>query len=209
MFYVTYRSNDFFETSIFLITFVILGRYLESMAKGKTSEAISKLISLQAKTATVLSQVNNETVEEEISIDLVEKGDIIKIVPGATIPTDGMPLLFSSLLFFFFPYSLQTKVYVGTLISCSDRTQISFSFPISCVLSFSPHSLSFSGEIVFGETTVNESLISGESIPKTKRVGDTVVGGSINGHGLIHIQATRVGSETTLSQIIRLVRIKN
>jgi Cu+-exporting ATPase len=110
MFYVDYKSNDFFETSIFLITFVILGRYLENLAKGKTSEAISKLLSLQAKTAIVLStQPNGEIVEEEVSIDLVEKGDILKIVPGASIPTDGallflmlsfLPLLFLELLLF-------------------------------------------------------------------------------------------------------------
>jgi len=150
IFYVNYNSNDFFETSIFLITFVMLGRYLENVAKGKTSEAISKLLSLQSKTATIVStRPNGDVVEEEIPIDLVEKGDILKIVPGASIPVDG--------------------------------------------------------EVAFGETSVNESLISGESMLKTKRVGDVVVGGSINEQGLIHVRATRVGNETTLSQIIRLV----
>jgi Cu+-exporting ATPase len=145
------HNRDFFETSIFLITFVLLGRYLENKAKGKTSEAITKLLSLRSKVAILLHCTDNHQIvsEQEISIDLVEKGDILKIVPGASIPTDG--------------------------------------------------------EVVFGETTVEEALLSGENMPKVKRVGDKVVGGTINQTGLIHIVATKVGNETTLAQIIKLV----
>jgi cation transport ATPase len=66
-------------------------------------------------------------------------------------------------------------------------------------------SLSFVGEVIFGETTVDEALISGETIPKVKHVGDKVIGGTINQSGLIHIKATKVGNDTTLAQIIKLV----
>jgi Cu+-exporting ATPase len=90
------HNRDFFETAIFLITFVLLGRYLENKAKGKTSEAITKLLALRSKVAILLhyDDSNHQIVnEEEIDIDLVEKGDILKIVPGSSIPTDGISFI--------------------------------------------------------------------------------------------------------------------
>lgn len=135
----------YFETAAFLITFVILGKWLEAQAKGRTSDAIKKLMGLQAKTARVLR--NGQTVD--IAIDQVVNGDVIIVRPGEKIPVDGV--------------------------------------------------------IVKGSSAVDESMITGESIPVEKQVKDTVVGGTINKTGSFEFQATRVGSETTLSQIIRLV----
>ena len=88
-----FMPSDFFEISIFLITFVLLGRWLENLAKGKTSAAIIKLLSLKGKTAVVVTidESSNEPIsEEEVDIDLVEKNDVLKVVPGANIPTDGI-----------------------------------------------------------------------------------------------------------------------
>jgi Cu+-exporting ATPase len=135
----------YFETAAFLITFVILGKWLEAQAKGRTSDAIKKLMGLQAKTARVLR--NGQTVD--IAIDQVVNGDVIIVRPGEKIPVDGM--------------------------------------------------------IVKGSSAVDESMITGESIPAEKQVNDTVVGGTMNKTGSFEFKATRVGSETTLSQIIRLV----
>ncbi len=152
MFVEDFMVEDFFETSVLLICFVMLGRYLENSAKGRTSAAITKLLSLQSKTAVVLTPVEgseNEFAEEEIDVDLVERGDLLKVVPGAVIPTDG--------------------------------------------------------EVVRGSSSVNESMITGESMPVTKRVGSKVIGGTINERGSIHIKATKVGNDTTLNQIVKLV----
>ena len=135
----------YFETAAFLITFVILGKWLEVQAKGRTSDAIKKLMGLQAKTARVIRK--GQTLD--IPIDQVVHNDIIMVRPGEKIPVDGM--------------------------------------------------------IVKGSSAVDESMITGESIPVEKQVKDTVVGGTINKTGSFEFQATRVGSETTLSQIIRLV----
>lgn len=135
----------YFETAAFLITFVILGKWLEAQAKGRTSDAIKKLMGLQAKTARVYR--NNETVD--IAIDQVVTGDIIIVRPGEKIPVDGI--------------------------------------------------------LVKGSSAVDESMITGESIPVEKQINDTVVGGTMNKTGSFEFKATRVGSETTLAQIIRLV----
>ncbi|MFZ2206579.1 MAG: heavy metal translocating P-type ATPase [Microgenomates group bacterium] len=135
----------YFETAAFLITFVILGKWLEAQAKGRTSDAIKKLMGLQAKTARVLR--NGVTVD--IAIDQVLNGDIVLVRPGEKIPVDGI--------------------------------------------------------IVKGSSAVDESMITGESLPVEKQIKDTVVGGTINKTGSFEFRATRVGSETTLSQIIRLV----
>ena len=135
----------YFETSAFLITFVILGKFLEVKAKGRTSEAIKKLMGLQAKTARVLR--NGETLD--IPVDQVEKGDIVIVRPGEKIPVDGI--------------------------------------------------------ITKGSSAVDESMITGESLPVEKHVEDGVIGGTINKLGSFEFMATRIGSETTLSQIIRLV----
>jgi Cu+-exporting ATPase len=135
----------YFETAAFLITFVILGKWLEAQAKGRTSDAIKKLMGLQAKTARVLR--NGQTLD--VSIDQVIQNDIIMVRPGEKVPVDGV--------------------------------------------------------IVKGSSAVDESMITGESIPVEKQVNDTVVGGTMNKIGSFEFKATRVGSETTLSRIIRLV----
>ena len=155
----------YFETAAYLITFVILGKWLELRTKGKTSDAIKKLMGLQAKTARVLRQaqdtsfssaqdkssakVQNKTVAIDIPIDQVVPGDIVIIRPGEKVPVDG--------------------------------------------------------KIVTGSSAVDESMITGESLPVEKGVGDTVVGGTINKTGSFEFEATRVGSETALAQIIRLI----
>jgi len=135
----------YFETSAFLITFVILGKWLEAKAKGRTSEAIKKLMGLQPKTARIIK--NNATVD--VPIEQVQVNDIVVVRPGEKIPVDG--------------------------------------------------------EIIKGHSSVDESMITGESIPKEKNIGDTVIGATINKHGSFEFKATRIGSETALAQIIRLV----
>ncbi|XP_006820394.1 copper-transporting ATPase 1-like [Saccoglossus kowalevskii] len=141
----------FFDTPPMLIMFVSLGKWLEYKAKAKTSSALAQLISLQCSEA-ILVRFDDEghpISEDEISVELLHKGDILKIFPGTKIPVDGV-------------------VYDGI-------------------------------------SMVDESIITGESMPVNKKQGDHVVGGTINQHGNILIQATRVGSDTTLSQIVRLV----
>ena len=135
----------YFETAAFLITFVILGKWLEAKAKGQTSDAIKKLMGLQAKTARVIR--DGKTFD--IAIDEVVVGDIILVRPGEKVPVDGV--------------------------------------------------------ILKGSSAVDESMITGESIPVEKNIEDKVIGGTINKTGSFEFTATRVGSETTLAQIIRLV----
>lgn len=135
----------YFEASAMLITLILLGKLLETVAKGKTSEAIKKLISLQAKTAHLL----REGVEEDVPIDEVQVDDIILVRPGERIPVDGL--------------------------------------------------------ILEGHSSVDESMLTGESLPVEKQPGDKVVGGSINHQGSIIFRAEKVGKETALAQIIRLV----
>ncbi len=135
----------YFESAGTILTLITLGKYLESVAKGKTSEAIKKLMGLAPKTATII----REDKEIEISIDEVEVGDIIVVRPGEKIPVDG--------------------------------------------------------EVIEGITSVDESMLTGESIPVEKNVGDKVIGASINKNGSIRYKATRVGKDTALAQIIKLV----
>ncbi len=135
----------YFETAAFLITFVLLGKWLEKRAKGQTSDAIKKLMGLAAKTARVVR--NGETLD--IPIDQVVAGDVILVRPGEKVPVDG--------------------------------------------------------SIVKGASAVDESMLTGESLPVEKNVGDMVVGATINKTGSFEFVATRVGSETTLAQIIRLI----
>lgn len=135
----------YFETAAFLITFVLLGKWLEAKAKGRTSDAIKKLMGLQAKTARVIR--DGETFD--IPIEQVVKGDILMVRPGEKVPVDGV--------------------------------------------------------IASGTSSIDESMITGESIPVEKKEGDNAIGGTINKTGGFQFTATRVGSETTLSQIIRLV----
>ncbi|KAK2989094.1 hypothetical protein RJ640_018883 [Escallonia rubra] len=146
-----FESSDFFETSAMLISFILLGKYLEVMAKGKTSEAIAKLMDLAPETATLLTLDSEGNVinEEETDSRLIQKNDVIKIIPGAKVASDGF--------------------------------------------------------VVWGQSHVNESMITGESRPVAKRKGDTVIGGTVNENGVLHIKATRVGSESALSQIVRLI----
>ena len=135
----------YFETAAFLITFVILGKWLEAKTKGRTSDAIKKLMGLQAKTARVIK--NGVTVD--LPIEQVVTGDIIVVRPGEKIPVDG--------------------------------------------------------KISKGQSAVDESMITGESIPVEKNVGDVVIGSTINKHGSFEFVATKVGGETMLAQIIRVV----
>lgn len=135
----------YFETSAVLITLIILGKLFEAKAKGRSSEAIKKLMGLQAKNATVLR--NGE--EAIIPLEEVVSGDILLVKPGEKIPVDG--------------------------------------------------------EIIEGSSALDESMITGESVPIDKTVGDTVIGATINKNGFLKIKATKVGKETALSQIIKIV----
>ncbi len=135
----------YFEVAALLITFVLLGKWLEARAKGSTSEAIQKLMSLQAKTARVLR--NGEVVD--IPMEEVQVGDTIVVRPGEKIPVDGI--------------------------------------------------------VLKGLSSVDESMLTGESIPIEKKAGDKVFGATMNGHGSIEFRAEKVGSETALAQIIRFV----
>jgi Cu+-exporting ATPase len=135
----------YFETAAFLITFVILGKWLEVKTKGRTSDAIKKLMGLQPKTARVIKN----GIVVDVPIEQVVAGDTIIVRPGEKIPVDG------------------------TLSK--------------------------------GQSSVDESMITGESIPVEKTVGSTVIGATINKNGSFEFTATKVGSETTLAQIIRVV----
>jgi len=135
----------FFEVAAFIMAFHLLGRYLESRARGKTSEALRELLKLEAKTARIL--VNGK--EKEIPIEELKVGDIMIVRPGERIPTDG--------------------------------------------------------EVIEGQSTVDESMATGESLPVEKKVGDKVIGATINQEGLLKIKATKVGKDTFLAQVIKLV----
>lgn len=135
----------FYESAALLTAFIILGRFLEALTRGRTSEAIRKLMSLQAKMAWVI----RNGAEVEIPVDEVEVGDIVVVRPGERISVDGT--------------------------------------------------------VREGYSAVDQSMITGESIPVEKKVGDEVIGGTINKTGAFKFEATRVGKETALAQIIKLV----
>ncbi|NLJ87309.1 MAG: heavy metal translocating P-type ATPase [Epulopiscium sp.] len=142
---IAYSMDLYFESAGVIITLILLGRYFEALAKGRTSEAIKKLMGLAPKTAIIIK----EGKEIEIPIEEVKVGDIIVVKPGQKIPVDG--------------------------------------------------------EVVKGNTAVDESMLTGESIPVEKKVGDQVVGASINKTGSIQFKATKVGKDTVLAQIVKLV----
>jgi len=165
-----YQPTDFFETSAMLITLVLFGKYLESAAKGKTSEAIVKLLQLAPPTAILVEgtstskklensgDINNTSTiefdpsggeEKEVSTALIHRGDVLKVLPGAKIPSDG--------------------------------------------------------EVVHGGSYLDESMLTGESEPVRKTLGASVFGGTVNVGGPLYIRAVRVGADTALSQIVRLV----
>lgn len=142
---VAFVDSLYFETATVVLTLVMLGKYLEAVSKGKTSDAIKKLMRLAPKTATVLRDGN----ELEVSIDDVVVGDIVLVRPGASIPVDGT--------------------------------------------------------VTDGISSVDESMLTGESLPVEKHPGSLVTGGSINGEGLLKFKVSKVGEDTALSQIIKLV----
>ncbi|NLC54106.1 MAG: copper-translocating P-type ATPase [Firmicutes bacterium] len=135
----------YFETSAVIITLILLGKYLEAVAKGKTSEAIKKLMGLQAKTARVIKDGQ----EVDIPISEVVPGDIIVVRPGEKVPVDG--------------------------------------------------------KIIEGNSALDESMLTGESLPVEKKAGDLVVGATLNKFGTFKFEATKVGKDTVLAQIIKMV----
>ncbi|HJV45718.1 MAG TPA: heavy metal translocating P-type ATPase, partial [Bacillota bacterium] len=135
----------YYETSAVLITLIIMGKLFEALAKGRTSEAIKKLMGLQAKIAIVI----RDGKEIQIPVEQVIVGDIVLVKPGEKVPVDG--------------------------------------------------------EVVEGHSTIDESMITGESIPVSKKMGDSVIGATINKNGILKIRATKVGKETALAQIVKIV----
>lgn len=138
-------GEQYFETAAVLITLVILGKYLEAVAKGRTSEAIRKLMGLAPKTAVVV----RGNAEVEIPIEQVVVGDVVVVKPGGKMPVDGI--------------------------------------------------------VVSGGSAVDESMVTGESMPVEKVKGDKVIGGTINKNGMLRFKATKVGKDTVLAQIVKLV----
>jgi len=138
-------QHAYFETSAMIITLIVTGKLLEARAKGRTSEAIKKLMGLRAKTARVV----RDGQEVDVPVEEVVKGDVVIIRPGEKIPVDGM--------------------------------------------------------VIDGRSAVDESMITGESLPVAKGAGDELIGATINKQGMLKMEATRVGRETALAQIIRLV----
>lgn len=138
-------NNLYFEAGGVIITLIMLGKYLETVTKGKTSDAIKKLMGLAPKTAIII----RDGKEIEVSVDEVEVGDVLFVKPGEKMPVDGV--------------------------------------------------------VVEGTTAVDESMLTGESIPVEKNTGDPIIGASINKNGSIKYRATKVGKDTALAQIIKLV----
>ncbi|WP_239616577.1 heavy metal translocating P-type ATPase [Cohnella mopanensis] len=140
-----HQVEMYYETSAVLITLILLGKVFETLAKGRSSEAIKALMGLQAKTAIVI----REGQEVSIPVEDVVTGDVIMVKPGEKVPVDG--------------------------------------------------------EVLEGMSAVDESMLTGESIPVDKQKGDLVIGATLNKNGVLHVRATKVGKETALSQIIKVV----
>lgn len=138
-------AHVYFETSAVILTLITLGKFLEARAKGRTSEAIKKLMGLAPKTATVL----RGTEEIEVAIEAVQVGDMVIVRPGERIPVDGL--------------------------------------------------------VLEGRSSVDESMLTGESLPVNKEKGSEVIGATVNKQGRLLIEAQKVGAETALAQIVRLV----
>lgn len=141
----TYSTNLYFESAGMIVTLITVGKYMETRAKGKTSEALEKLINLAPKNATVI----RNDIESIIPVSELVIGDEIIVRPGESIPADGI--------------------------------------------------------VSKGTTSIDESAITGESIPVDKQPGDTVTAATLNKAGAIHMTAKRIGADTTISQIIHLV----
>ncbi|KAH8928370.1 Cu-transporting P-type ATPase [Atractiella rhizophila] len=144
-----YHPHAFFDTSTMLITFISGGRLLENLAKGQTSAALSKLMSLTPSTSTIY--IDPEcTRTKKVPTELIQVGDVVKIVSGDKIPADGV--------------------------------------------------------VEKGESSIDESMVTGEVIPVLKHIGDQVIGGTVNGTGQFDMRVTRAGKDTALSQIVKLVQ---
>jgi len=139
------EGHVYYETAAVIITLIRLGKFLEARAKGRTSEAIKKLMGLRAKTARIV----RAGLETEVPIDEVRVGDVVLVRPGEKIPVDGV--------------------------------------------------------VIEGRSAVDESMLTGESLPVEKKPGDAVIGATLNKLGLLKFEATKVGKETALAQIIKLV----
>ena len=140
-----FEAAVYYETAVIIIGLILLGRFLEARAKGQTSDAMKKLMGLQAKTARVV----RDDVELDVPVDSVRAGDIVVVRPGEKIPVDGV--------------------------------------------------------VLDGRSAVDEAMLTGESIPVEKGPGDEVIGATLNKTGSFRFRATRVGADTALAQIIRLV----
>jgi len=134
-----------YEATAMVITFILLGKYLESKTKGKASSTIKKLLELQPKVAIVLK----DGVESEVPVELLQQGDVVLVKPGQKIPADS--------------------------------------------------------KVVEGTSAVDESMVTGESVPVTKKINDSVIGGTVNQEGSLTIQVTKIGKESFLSQVVLLV----
>ena len=139
------RGHIYFEAASAIITFVLLGRYLEERARGQAGEAIRKLVDLQPQTATLLKDGQ----ERLIDVDEVQVDDLLLVRPGEKIPTDGI--------------------------------------------------------VVFGISTVDEAMVTGESMPVVKMTGHSVIGGCVNGNGILHVKVTAIGMDTVLAGIVHMV----
>ena len=145
LYFLGEREGFYFEASVMIITLIILGKWLEFRAKGRTSQALKKLMGLQARTAHLIK--DGQTVD--IPIEQVQPGDLLLVKSGEKIPVDGV--------------------------------------------------------VVEGRTSIDESMITGESLPVKKEKGDGVIGATLNTYGAITIRATKVGKDTVLAHIIRMV----
>ncbi len=138
--------NIYYDAAAVVVTFILLGKYMELKTKGKTSSIIRKMLELQPKTARIKKEDGEET---EIPIDLIQPGEIIVIRPGEKIPVDSV--------------------------------------------------------VILGSSAIDESMVTGESMPVSKTIEDTVIGGTVNKEGMIIVKATKVGSDSFLSQVVKLV----